>query len=148
MVVTAHAGVYKLNDDFLTDVLEIPVAPLLERECRRLSPAFIHRALVGAARRVRLNLIRRAELDIHLPAIGLPARDAGWEVLVGIRHTTVVFFFELILYGIWGRVAALPKRLNELVALFVIGELLEGGALFVGDNPPDVFVHPFLISLA
>ena len=42
----------------------------------------------------------------------------------------------------------LYEPLDELVALLVVGELLEGVALFIGDDPAHVLVEPLLIDLA
>ena len=94
------------------------------------------------------NLVRRPKLDIHLAAVGFPARDSGGEVLVGVLDAPIVLFLELVLFGVRSGIAALPEGFDELVALFVVGELLERLALFVRDNVDDVFVEPFLVGLA
>src|SRR5208282_830700 len=69
-------------------------------------------------------------------------------VLVGIGNAPVMLFFKLVLFGVGRGIAALPESLDELVALFVVRELHEGGFLFVGDNPAHVLVQPLPISLA
>ena len=69
-------------------------------------------------------------------------------MLVGIGDAAVVLFFELVLFRIGRGIAAQPELLDELVALFVVGELGEGGALFIGDDVAHVLVEPFLVGLA
>jgi hypothetical protein len=69
-------------------------------------------------------------------------------MLVGVGNALVVLFFEFVLFGIGRGIAALPEGFNEVVALFVVGELLEGGPLFVCDDVGDVFVEPLLVGLA
>jgi len=84
---------------------------------------------------MRLDLVRRTKNDVSATAIGLPSRDAGGEMLVRIRNTPIVFFFEFVLDGIGGGVATQPEALDEVVALLVVGKLLESVALFVCDDP-------------
>jgi hypothetical protein len=69
-------------------------------------------------------------------------------MLVGVGDALVVLFLIFVLFGIGRGIAALPEGFNEIVALFVVGELLEGGSLFVGDDVSDVFVQPLLVGLA
>src|ERR1019366_1707900 len=132
----------------LPNALDVAIAPCFKREGRGLAAAFFHGALVAAAGGMGVNLIRRPKHDVHPAAIGLPTGDAGRVVLVGIRDTPVVLFFKLVLFGVGRGIAALPEGLNELVALFVVRELHEGGFFFVGDNPAHVLVQPLPISLA
>ena len=63
-------------------------------------------------------------------------------MLVGIRDAAVVLFFIFVLGCIRAGIAAEPELFYELVALFVVGELLEGGSLFVGDDPANILIHP------
>src|SRR5271169_3465849 len=95
-----------------------------------------------------LNLIRRTEDNVDPAAVALPTRDAGRVVLVGIGDAPVVLFFKLVLFSVGCGIATLPESLDELVALFVVRELHEGGFLFVGDDPAHVLVQPLAISLA
>ncbi len=69
-------------------------------------------------------------------------------MLVGVGDALVVLFLIFVLFGVRSGVAALPEGFDEVVALFVVRELLEGGALFVGDDVDDVFVQPLLVGLA
>ena len=69
-------------------------------------------------------------------------------MLVGVCDAPVVLFLEFVLHRVRRGIAALPEGLDEIVALFVVGELPEGGALFVGDNPAHVFVQPLFVGLA
>src|SRR5262249_33583441 len=59
-------------------------------------------------------------------------------------NAPIVLFFVLVLDRVGSGIAAQPELLDKLVALFVVGKLLERGALFVGDDPPDVLVKPTL----
>ena len=138
----------ELDDHFLSNPFEVAIAPLLERESGGLAAAFFHGTLVAAARGMGLDLVGRPKHDVHPAAVGLPTRDAGRVVLVGICDTPVVLFFKLVLFGVRRGIAALPESFNELVALFVVRELHEGGFFFVGDNPAHVLVQPLLIRLA
>jgi hypothetical protein len=38
-----------------------------------------------------------------MAAVGLPTRDTGGEVLVGVRDAPVVLFLELVLFGVGSR---------------------------------------------
>ena len=69
-------------------------------------------------------------------------------MLVGVRDAPVVLFLVFVLFGIRRGVAALPESFNEVVAFFVVRELLEGGSFLVGDDPDYVLVQPLLVSLA
>src|SRR6476469_4876342 len=97
---------------------------------------------------MRLDFIRLAEHDVDAAAVGLPPRDAGGEMLVGVGNALVMFFLEFVLFGVRRGIAALPKRFNKVVALFVVGQLLESRSLFIGNDVRDVFVEPFLVRLA
>src|SRR4051812_43390670 len=93
------------------------------------------------------DFVGLAEDDVDTAAVGLPSRDASGEVLVGIGDALVVLFFVFVLFGVRRGIAALPEGFNEVIALLVIRELLEGGALFVSDDVGDVFVQPLSIGL-
>ena len=95
---------------------------------------------------MRLDFVSRAVHDVHAAAVGLPSRDTRWEMLVGVGDAPVVLFLELVLDGVGRGIAALPECFNELVAFFVVGELLESRALFVGDDPAHVLVEPLLVG--
>ena len=69
-------------------------------------------------------------------------------MLIRISNTAIVFLFEFVFHSVRRRIATSPERLDELVPFFVVRELLECAALFVGDNPPDIFVEPLLVGLA
>src|SRR5262249_7652360 len=84
--------------------------------------------------------------DVHAAAVGLPSRNARRKVLVGVGNTTVVLFLELVFDRVRSRIAALPEGFDELVALFVIRELLESRPLLVGNNPADILVQPLLVG--
>ena len=67
-------------------------------------------------------------------------------MLVGVGDAAVVLFLEFVFYGVGRGIAAQPELLDELLALFVGVQLLEGCALFVGDDVDDVFVQPLLVG--
>ena len=69
-------------------------------------------------------------------------------MFVGIFDTAVVLFLEFVLNRVRCRITTLPEAFNELIALLVIRELLEGCALLVRNNPAHIFVQPFLVRLA
>src|ERR1700722_17646648 len=94
------------------------------------------------------NLVCWSKYDVGGSPLALPPGDAGGIVLVGVSDTAIMFFFEFVLFGIRGRVAALPEGFYELVALLVVRELLEGGSLFVGNDPAHVLVQPLPVRLA
>src|SRR5256885_14372585 len=74
---------------------------------------------------------------------GCRRRSAGWR-----SDAAVVFFFELVFYGVRGGVTPLPESFDEVIALLVIRELLEGGALFVRNDVGYVFIKPFFETAA
>ncbi len=55
-----------------------------------------------------------------------------------------MLFLELVFDGVGRGIAAQPELLDELLALFVGVQLLEGLALFIRDDVDDVFVEPLL----
>ena len=61
---------------------------------------------------MRLDFVRRAEHDVDAAAVGLPARNAGGEMLVGVGDAPVVLFLEFVLYRCpaWDRGAARKLR--------------------------------------
>ena len=69
-------------------------------------------------------------------------------MLIGVGDAPVVFFFIFVVFSIWSRIAALPERLNKLVALGIRAQLLERGELFIGDDPADILVQPPLVIRA
>src|SRR5579859_336949 len=97
---------------------------------------------------MRIDFVRLAIYDVNAAAIGFPPRDAGGEMFVGVGDALVVLFFVLVLFGIGRRIAALPESFDKIVAFFVVGELLESRALFVGNDPDDVLIEPLFIGLA
>src|SRR5208282_701202 len=84
--------------------------------------------------------------DVNAAAVGLPARNAGSIVFVGIGDAAVVFLFEFVLGAAGVGVAPLPERLDKLLPLVVSAELLEGRPLLRGDDVRDFFAQPLLVS--
>ena len=97
---------------------------------------------------MRFDFVRRAIHDIDSAAVAFPAGNAGGKVFVGVGHAAVVFFLEFVFDGVRRGIATLPESLDELVALFVVGQQLERLLFFVGDDPAYVFVKPLLVGLA
>src|SRR5262249_9691673 len=87
------------------------------------------------------------KLDVDLPAIGAPTRDARRKVLVRVGDAAVVFFFVFVFDRVGRWIATQPEMLDEVVALLVGGEAVEGGQLFRRDDPPHVFVETILVDL-
>src|SRR5581483_10947426 len=138
----------EFDDDFLADPLNVAVPPCFEGERGGLAATFFHRTLVASAGGMRLDFVRLAEDDVDAPAIGLPAGNASREMLVGISDALVVFLFEFVLFGVRRGIAALPESLDEIVPLFVVGQLFEGGPLLIRDDVGHILVQPLLVWLA
>ena len=75
---------------------------------------------------MRLDFIRRAVDDVDAAAIRLPSGNAGGETLVGVGDAAVVLFLELVFLGVGRGIAPQPELLDELLALFVGAQALEG----------------------
>ena len=120
VILVGHGRIDKFNGHVRTAAFEIPVAPSLIGEERGLAAAFLDIALAGAARSMGIILVRRAELDIDLPAVGFPAGNARSETVIGPRDAAIVLFLELVFFGVRGRIAAQPELLDERL-LFVVG---------------------------
>jgi hypothetical protein len=148
VIVVAHAGVDELDHHFLPDPLDIAIAPGFKWKRGGFAATFFHGALVTAAGGMGIDFIGWSEHDVHVAAVALPAGDAGREVLVGIGDTPIVLFLVFVLFGVGCGIATLPEGLNELVALFIVGELHEGGSFFVGDDPAHVLIQPLPVRLA
>src|SRR5205085_11647064 len=110
----------EFNDDFLAYIFEVPVSPLLKRVSRGCATALVHRPVVGSTRRVRLDLICRSIHYVDPAAVGLPTWDACCVVLVRVRNTPIMLFFEFVFRSVRGRIAARPECLNELITFFVV----------------------------
>src|SRR5215510_13000654 len=137
-------------DEFDLDVrtysLDVAIPPDFKGISRRRATAFPGWPVIAAARRVRFNLIGLAEHDIDAPAVGLPSGDAAGVMLVGVGDALVILFavFVDVSVGVW--IAAVPEPFDELLALVVSLERVEDLALFIGDDPADVFVYPAYVN--
>lgn len=100
--------------------------PDLKREGGGLAPAFFDGTLVAAAAGVGVDGVGLAVGDVDVSAVGAPSGLTGGEVLIGVGDAGVVLFAELVVGGVGVGVAAEPELFDELVALFVVAELLEG----------------------
>src|SRR5689334_6143396 len=94
---------------------------------------------------MRIDFIRRAVSDVDAAAIRFPSGNARSVALVGIRDASVVLFLELVFYGVRSRVAAQPELFDELLALLVGVQPVEGRSFLIGDDVNDVFVQPLLV---
>jgi len=97
---------------------------------------------------MRVDFVRRTPDDVDMAAIGFPARDAGGKVFVGVGDTAIVFFFEFVDGGVGIGIAAVENYFDELFALFVATEAVEGGAFFWPDDVDQVFVDDVLEAVA
>ena len=109
MIVTFPRFVDERDGQVITDALNMAVSPKLIRR---------H---VNAARRMGINLIRRAVNNVHVAAIGLPARPAGCrpKMLVGIGDPAEMFRFKLIFNRSRCWIAPLPELLGEFIPFFI-----------------------------
>ena len=146
VIVAALAGIHKLDVDVLADPFQIAVMPDLKREGRGAAAAFFLGPFVVAAGGMGINIVRLAEGNVDVAAIGLPSRLAGRKMLVGIGDAPVVLFAVLVFGRIRVGVAAQPEVLDEGVALFVVAQAHEGFALFVGDDVRNFLVQPGLVG--
>ena len=146
VVVAALAGVHKLDIDVVANTFEIPVVPDLKRKRRCFAAAFVHGPLIGAARRMGVDGVRRAKGNVDVAAIGLPARFAGRIVVVGILDAPIVLFAEFVVGRVGIGIAAQPELLDERLALFVVAQVLECLPLFVRDDVGHVLIEPGLVG--
>ena len=72
----------------------------------------------------------------------------GGKMFVRVFDATIMFFFEFVLHRIRRGIPALPESLDEVVALFVVGELLKSRPLLIRDDPCHVLIQPLLVGLA
>jgi len=69
-------------------------------------------------------------------------------MLVGVGDALVVLFFVFVLFRVGSRIATLPESLDEVVALLVVGKLLEGCPLFISNDVDDILIQPLSVGLA
>src|ERR1043165_8423429 len=145
-VLAGHGRIDELDDNVAAHALDVAVAPLFARERRRRAAAFLGRPFVAAAAGMRFLFVGRTVRNVHAAAVGLPTGDARREILIGVGDAAVVLFLELVFHRVRGGVAAQPEVLDELLALFIGLQPLEGGALFIGDDVRDVLVEPLAVG--
>ena len=68
------------------------------------------------------------------------------KVLVRVGDAAIVLFLEFVLWRVRSGIATQPELLDELVTLFVVGQLLERRELFRRDDLAHVFVQPLLVG--
>src|ERR1700722_12080737 len=70
---------------------------------------------------MRIDLIRRAVKNPHVPAVCLPAGSARgvWKAFIGQGDATVVFGLKLVFGGAGLRIAALPELIDK-TSTFII----------------------------
>src|SRR5262249_16449576 len=108
---------------------------------------FFHRAVIGAARRVRLDFVGRAPHDVHAAAVSLPAGNSGSVMFVGVSDAPVVLLFEIVVGQIRVTAAAQPELLDELLALFGGFVLQESSSLVRGNDVRNVLGQPLLVGV-
>src|SRR5215472_18169636 len=119
-------GINEFDRDVLSDPFHVMVGPVFKSIGGGLPATLCHGTVVSAACGVAFDLVGLAPHDVDPAAVRSPSGYAGGEPFVGIGNSAVVLFLELVLDGIRGRIAPLPKRLDELLALFVGLQLKEG----------------------
>ena len=146
MVFAGHRGINEFQHHVLADAFDVTVTPSLKRIGGGLSATLFLGTNVRPAARVGVYFISRPVHDVDSPAIRLPARNPGGEMLVGVSDAAVVLLFEFIFLAAGIRIAPIPKILNKRLFLFVSRELLERIPLFFGDDVGDFLVNPLLKS--
>src|SRR5690242_13090157 len=69
-------------------------------------------------------------------------------MLVRVFDSTIVLVFKLVVFAVGIGIATVPERFDKLLTLFFVGELFEGLALLVGNDPAHVFVQPLAVLRA
>ena len=95
-----------------------------------------------------LDVHRLAEDDVDPSPVGHPARHGRGPavILVGVIDPLVMLGPELVLRGVGIRIAVLPERFDEQVALPVGQELAKDLPLQRRDDIDDLLVQPFFIG--
>ena len=146
VILTRAARIDEFQNNVFADAFQVPPPPGFPRISARRAAALFHRPVVRAARGVRFHFIRRAPHDVHAAAIGLPSRDAGSIVFVGVSNPAVMLFLKVVLWKVGIAAAPQPELLDELLALFVGIQLQESIALVGRDNVSDVFRQPLPVG--
>jgi hypothetical protein len=121
VVLAGIGGVDKFDFDIFADAFEVAITPQFPRVGVGGAAALSRSAFVGSAGGVGFNLVGRTSDNVNVPAIGLPAGNAGGEMLIGVGETAVVLFLEGVFRGFGMRVASVPEDFDGLFALFVGG---------------------------
>jgi len=106
---TTHAIIDKLDLNLLPDVIDVAIAPFLERVSGCLSAAFVDRPFVLPARWMRFNLVRRPIDDINSSSVSPPSRNAGCIVVVRIFDPAIVLIFEFVVFAVGVGIATVPE---------------------------------------
>src|SRR5579864_9021447 len=91
------------------------------------------------------SFIRRSPGYVNSTTVCFPAGNARSKMLVGICDATVMLFFKSVLWRIGIRIAPLPERLDELLALFIRLQMNERVPLLRRNDVDNVLVQPLLI---
>src|SRR6185295_9517978 len=137
-VFAAHRLIDKFVDDVVALSIEMPVAPCFEGECGGKTTALLLRPIVGAARGMSLNLIRKSVKDVHLAAVGVHARDSRSEMVVRVVNSLVVLVPKLVFRWVGRGISNEPEVLNEILPLLVLCQFLECLPFFVCDDDVNV----------
>ena len=144
----ATAGrIDELNFYSRTDAGEIAIEPALERISGGRSAALGWLALVRAAGRMAVFLVGLSVHDVDAAAIGLPAGNAGSEMLVRIGDSFVVLLAIFIFVGVGIGIATAPEVFDEAFAFLVRLQFLKRFSFVIGNDVSDVLFEPILIGL-
>ena len=85
--------------------------------------------------------------DVDAAAIGLPAGNAGSEMLVRIGDSFVVLLAIFIFVGVGIGIATAPEVFDEAFAFLVRLQFLKRFSFVIGNDVSDVLFEPILIGL-
>src|SRR5271165_1692904 len=145
VVFARAAGIHEFENDVLANSFQIAPAPGFPGIGCGGTPALFHRPVVSSTHGMRVHLIGRAPHDVHAAAIGLPTRNAGGIMLVGVCDATVVLFFKVVIREVGITAPPKPELLDSLLALFVGIKLKEGFPLLWRNDIDDVLIQPLLV---
>ena len=124
----------------------MPVKPNFERICRRGTAAFIARAVIRPAGRMRFHRIRLAPGNVCTAAVCFPTWNSRCVVLVCICDSLVILLAIFVFFRVRIRIAAAPEIFDKVLALFIGRQRIERPLLFLRDDIGHVRIAPFLVG--